>query len=62
MHKCVVIAITDSAAVEETMAAPVAQGCTLPAGWCNPAHPSDRPLVMGLTPERERLERLGLAP
>ncbi len=62
MHKRVMVPITDSAAVRETVAAPVAQGRTLPAGWCDPAHPSDRPAVMGLAPEWEHLERLDLPP
>ncbi len=59
-HGRIMLPITDSAAVGAPVTAPVAQGRTLPEGRCDPADPSDRPVVMGLARKREGLERQGL--
>ena len=48
-------------AVRETVGNAVAQGRSLPGGGSDQRSPKVRPTFVGMTPEREHLEGLGLS-
>lgn len=60
-HKCILVPDHGAAAGGETMAAPIAQRCTVTAGRCKLPPPTDRTTV-GLATEWEHSEMLGLPP
>jgi len=60
-HRSVLVSMPTADAVGETVGNSVARGHSLPGGGSDQRSPSVRPAFVGMAPEREHLEGLGLS-
>ncbi|KAK5883801.1 hypothetical protein CesoFtcFv8_020091 [Champsocephalus esox] len=60
-HWLALVSLHTADTVRETVGNSVAGGCSLPGGGSNQRSPSVRPTFVGMAPEREHLEGLGLS-